>query len=145
MEIKIREMKIEDAESIAALSGQFGYPSSSSEIRERMLQLKEFPDNCGFVAIFKKEIIGWIHVMLSVRIESSPFYEISGLVVDENIRGKGIGTQLVNEVKKWCYRKEIHKLRVRCNITRIKSHDFYLKLGFHETKTSKIFDLNLHD
>jgi GNAT superfamily N-acetyltransferase len=143
IEVQIREMKLEDAMSVTRLSGQFGYSSSEEEIRERILLLKEFPDNCGFVAIHNNEIIGWIHVMLSVRIESSLFYEISGLVVDEHFRGQGIGKQLVDEVKKWCSDKRIPKLRVRCNVIRTKSHDFYLKLGFNETKVSKIFDMDL--
>ena len=105
--------------------------------------LKKFPDNCGFVVVSANEIIGWIHVMLSARIESSPFYEISGLVVDERFRGQGIGKQLVEKVKLWCKGKSINKLRVRCNVTRTRSHEFYLKLGFNETKISKIFDMDL--
>jgi len=145
MEIHIREMKLEDAGSVARLSGQFDYPSSEKETKDRLLILQEYPDNCGFVAIQNNEIIGWIHVILSVHIESSPFYEISGLVVDEPYRGQGVGKHLVNEVKLWCSGKEINKLRVRCNVTRIMSHEFYLKLGFKESKVSKIFDMNITD
>lgn len=143
MDIQIREMKIEDSKSVAKLSDQFGYPSTAEEIKERMLKLKEFPENCGFVAIQNDKIIGWIHVMLSVHIESSPFYEISGLVVDERFRGQGVGKRLIEEVKLWCKGRPIQKLRVRCNVTRIRSLEFYLKLGFNETKVSKIFEMNL--
>ncbi|MGD0709565.1 MAG: GNAT family N-acetyltransferase [Bacteroidales bacterium] len=144
MEINIREMRVEDAGSVAKLSGQFGYPSTEEETNKRMLLLKEFPDNRGFVAVHNNEIIGWIHVMLSARIESSPFYEISGLVVDERYRGQGIGAQLVDEVKSWCKGKRINKLRVRCNVTRTRTHEFYLRLGFNETKISKIFDMDIY-
>jgi GNAT superfamily N-acetyltransferase len=143
MDLQIREMRIEDAISIARLSGQFGYQSSEEETKERILMLKKFPDNCGFVAIADNEIVGWIHVMLSTRIESQPFYEISGLVVDESYRGQGIGKKLVGEVKSWCNGKDIRKLRVRCNITRIRSYEFYVKSGFDETKVSKIFEMDL--
>jgi GNAT superfamily N-acetyltransferase len=143
MEIHIRDMKLEDAASVAKLSGQFGYLSSEEETMERILKLKELPDNCGFVAIHKSEIIGWIHVMLSLRIESSPFYEITGLVVDERFRGQGIGKLLVEKVKSWCKGKGISKLRVRCNVTRTRAHEFYQKSGFMENKVSKIFDMNL--
>ncbi len=143
MNLQIRELSIEDAGSIAKLAGQFGYQSTEEETKERILLLKKFPDNCGFVVVSANEIIGWIHVMLSARIESSPFYEISGLVVDERFRGQGIGKQLVEKVKLWCKGKSINKLRVRCNVTRTRSHEFYLKLGFNETKISKIFDMDL--
>ncbi len=36
-----------------------------------------------------KNVIGWIHVFIAVRIESETFAEIGGLVVNENIRGYG--------------------------------------------------------
>jgi hypothetical protein len=36
-----------------------------------------------------------------------------------------------------------YKLRVRCNVKRIRAHEFYTKLGFRETKESKIFEMNL--
>jgi GNAT superfamily N-acetyltransferase len=143
MDLQIREMSIEDAGSIAKLSGQFGYQSSEEETKERILLLKRFPDNCCFVAVYDNEIIGWIHVMMAVRIESSPFFEISGFVVDERYRGQGFGKQLVEKVISWCKRKGINKLRVRCNVTRIRSHEFYLKQGFKETKVSKIFEVDL--
>ena len=136
-------MRIEDAGIVATLSGQFGYPTTEEHIKGHIQLLKKFPDNCGFVATYNTEIVGWIHVMLSARIESPPFYEISGFVVDERCRRQGIGKKLVDEVKLWCVGKDIHKLRVRCNVTRTRAHEFYLSLGFNETKVSKIFDMNL--
>jgi GNAT superfamily N-acetyltransferase len=81
--------------------------------------------------------------MMSVRVESSPFFEISGFVVDECYRRQSIGKQLVEKVISWCKGKGINKLRVRCNVTRIRSHEFYLKQGFKETKVSKIFEVDL--
>lgn len=143
MEVLIRQIEIEDAESIASLSGQFSYPSTPEETKDRIIKLRTYPNNCGFVAIQKNKIIGWVHVFLAVHLESSPFFEIGGLVVDENFRGQGVGKLLVEAVKTWCINKGNYKLRVRCNVIRTRTHKFYKKLGFNETKESKIFEINL--
>jgi GNAT superfamily N-acetyltransferase len=140
MEIYIRQIEIEDAEAIARLSGQFGYPSTTEETKDRIIWLSNYPDNCGYVAFYDTKMVAWIHVFLAVHVESEPFFEIGGLVVDENYRGNGIGKQLVDKVILWCKNKGKYRLRVRCNVKRIRAHEFYKKLGFHDTKESKIFE-----
>ncbi len=47
-------------------------------------------DNCAFVAIIEGKIIGWIHAFKALRIETKPFIEIGGLVVDEIYREKKV-------------------------------------------------------
>ena len=53
MEIFIRQIETKDAEAIARLSSQFGYPSTAEETKDRIIKLSNYPDNCGYVAFLR--------------------------------------------------------------------------------------------
>ena len=67
----IRTAVESDAAALAALSVQLGYPSSPAEILDRLRDIRARGDGQVLVA------------------------EIVGLVVDERLRGRGIGVNLV--------------------------------------------------
>ena len=142
MNISIRPMQLEDALAINSLSKQLGYDLSLEDTQNCIQQILQRKDDISLVAIFENNIVGWIHAFKAYRIETQPFIEIGGLVVDESHRSKGIGKILVDEVKKWCGSKEISSLRVRCNTRRRESHLFYQRIGFHEMKEQKVFALS---
>jgi len=139
-----RTLKIEDAEDINRLSGQLGYPSSLSETEISIKAIITHPGHCSFVAITEETIIGWIHGFYALRLESPPFVEIGGLVVDENYRNMQTGKKLIELVKEWAITQEVGKLKVRCQTKRTGSHQFYLKAGFIQTKEQKIFDMAIN-
>ncbi len=86
-----------------------------------------------------KNVIGWIHVFIAVRIESETFAEIGGLVVKENIRGMGVGSLLVNKAEEWASSKGINLMRVRSNVVREETIKFYLKNEYKIIKTQNVF------
>lgn len=139
MEILIKHAKLNDSESIAGLSNQLGYDSVTTDILSRLNKILENPDNCVYVAIDNKIVVGWIHGFYSLRVESDFFVEIGGLVVNEDFRKNGIGKKLVERVIEWASLKKCDKVRVRCNVLRKESHRFYEKIGFEMTKEQKIF------
>lgn len=58
---------------------------------------------------------------------------ISGLVVKENLRGKGYGTALVDYVKQLAQEKGCKALTLESGIERKKAHVFYEKYGFEKS------------
>jgi GNAT superfamily N-acetyltransferase len=143
MDISARQMSSEDAAVVAALSRQLGYPLSSQQILENINAVRRSKDHCAFVAIYESRVVGWIGLAQAIMIESMPFCEINGLVIDENHRGKGIGKLLVEKAKQWAKEKGNETLRLRCNVKRIEAHEFYRRLGFKETKQQTAFVLDL--
>lgn len=132
-----------DAEAITALSHQLGYSISLSETTANIEKVVSSKDNCIYTALCDGNTAGWIHAFIAIRIETAPFVEIGGLVVDENYRGEGVGKALIAEVKNWCLEKNINTLRVRCNTKRLEAHKFYAALGFQQNKEQKVFELAL--
>ncbi len=140
MEIQIRRAEIKDSYSISELCLQFGYKTDNYQLKSRLISILPNKDNCLFVAINNEKVLGWIHAFLSLRIESSPFVEIAGFVVDEKYRNMGIGKKLLDAVYNWIKSIGQEKIRVRCNTKRLKTHIFYKKNNFIEVKEQKIFD-----
>ncbi|MDQ0968096.1 putative N-acetyltransferase YhbS [Flavobacterium sp. W4I14] len=141
--IQIREISEKDAESVAALSTQLGYESDIKQTSARIKRINNSNENCVFVALLDGEVVGWIHGFYTLRIESDPFIEIGGLIVDEKYRNLRIGKQLIENVNIWAKKHQVEKLKVRCNIKRSESHKFYEQLGFKENKRQIAFEMNV--
>jgi GNAT superfamily N-acetyltransferase len=143
MEIYARQMSSEDAAAVASLCSQLGYPLSSQQILQNINAVRTSKDHDAFVAIYDSRVVGWIGLAQAIMIESLPFCEINGLVIEETHRGKGIGKLLVERAKQWAKEKGNDTLRLRCNVKRTEAHEFYWHLGFKESKKQTVFILDL--
>jgi GNAT superfamily N-acetyltransferase len=144
--VTVREATIEDAEAIAGLSGELGYPSSTSSTEERLNALLGTPANGVFVAFANDEsILGWIHVFATQLLESDPFAELGGFVVTVKHRGTGIGKKLLAAAENWAAQNGLIKLKIRTRSTRVDAHAFYERNGYHITKTQHVFEKAFHE
>jgi GNAT superfamily N-acetyltransferase len=143
MEIFIRRISQEDAAAITTLTHQLGYNLPPEEILQNIHAVMKNNDHDAFVAVHENKVIGWIGMAHAIQIESPPFCEIRGLVVDDQYRNEGIGKMLVEKAKEWGKEKGNDKLRLRCNVKRTETHLFYQHLGFTETKEQKVFEIKI--
>ena len=139
----IRKIHPADAPAISKLSEQLGYAISKEQTATQIQSINASANDIAYIAVDADKIIAWIHVFYTVRIETLPFCEIAGLVVDEQYRGKGIGKMLIESTKSWCKSKNCKVIRVRSNIKRADAHIFYERAGFKELKQQKVFEINL--
>lgn len=144
METKTRLADDRDADALAALAGQLGYPSSPVEILARVRKLRTLSDHAIFVTESGGKVVGWLHVQTRRSLELPEYGEITGMVVDQASRSQGIGANLVQEAALWASRQGLAALRVRSNVVRERTHTFYEKLGFSLTKSQKVFMKDLH-
>lgn len=141
---RIRRAAGGDAETVARLSAQLGYPASIEEIAGRLADLASRDGHVVFVAEEDGSILGWIHVQESRLVVERIRADITGLVVDEGARRSGIGAMLVAEAERWAAARGADRLRVRSNVIREDAHAFYPALGFERAKTSTVFEKPLH-
>ncbi|HJW71323.1 MAG TPA: GNAT family N-acetyltransferase [Geothrix sp.] len=139
----LRPADTQDAAALAGLSGELGYPSTEGDLVERLASVLGKDDHLVFVAEQDGKVVGWLHAFVALRIESPAFAEIAGLVVARSARGEGLGQQLVQAASAWARLKGLQKLRVRSNVARKESHDFYTRIGFEPLKTQLVYALNL--
>ena len=72
----------DDAEAIARLSGELGYPTTAADARRRLFDIKTSKNHAVMVAEDDAgSALGWIHVFRSRRLGGEPFAELGGLVV----------------------------------------------------------------
>jgi len=98
--IDLRSATVADAERIAALFTDEGYPSGPSDIVERLARF----DSDGsrvIVADNGGEVLGFVAVHALPRFEHSDrIIRIMALVVDAGERGRGIGRLLMEEAER---------------------------------------------
>jgi GNAT superfamily N-acetyltransferase len=140
--VLIRTIHADDAETVARLSGELGYPVSTEVMRERIRSLAGLSDQVVFVASRRDSnarIAGWIDVGISRHLQSEPCGEIGGLVVSSDVRSNGIGRQLVIHAEEWIKNQGISRMIVRSRSSREAAHRFYLREGYSQTKISAVF------
>ena len=142
-DVSIREMRAADAEEVAELSGELGYPVSAEEMQARIQQLAKLSDRVAFVACLENHVVGWIDVGVVHHLQSRPYGEIGGLVVSSTQRSRGIGKQLVRRAEEWVSGRGLDTILVRSRIAREDAHRFYLQQNFQRWKTSAVFTKQL--
>ncbi len=140
-EVIIREVKLADTLSINNLNEQLGYQSTTEGVRERLTEILNSDLQKVYVAETENNtVVGWIHVFGTIRLESSRFAELGGLIVSSEMRGKKIGEKLVDKAEEWAKEKGYTKIRVRCQVKRVKAHLFYERTGYNCLKEQKVFE-----
>src|SRR5690349_23090915 len=104
--INIRKARRGDAERIAQLSGELGYPASAKQIDARLRQLTPATKHSVFVAESPDAgVIGWVHVSTSHLLESDIRAEVNGLIVADGQRSGGAGAKLLEAAEQWARRR----------------------------------------
>lgn len=138
--MRARAMAIEDAAAVADLSGQLGYPSTRDQIARRFRALEPMRDSAIIVAETDEgKLAGWAHVIGRTLLESDPFAELMGLVVDTALRRRGVGRILVTAAERWATEHGYTSLHVRSNMLRAEARSFYERLGYSIVKTQNVF------
>jgi GNAT superfamily N-acetyltransferase len=140
----VRAARAEDADEIARLSGELGYPVSAAAMRTRLsLVLASASDMVRVVEDADGAVIGWLQAHAGSTVESGLKVEIVGLVVAGIARRAGVGRALVEEAERWARGRSADTLVVRSNVRRAESHRFYPAVGFSLAKTQHVYSKSL--
>jgi GNAT superfamily N-acetyltransferase len=134
----IREMQTDDCGRVSELLEQLGYPTPVDSVLDRYRRLDP-SRNRLFVAEWESRVVGWAHAEWRRSITSVPRVEIVALVVDASHRRRGFGRALLGRIDEWAREAGVGGVRVSSNLARSESHAFYLRAGFHLTKTSAVY------
>jgi GNAT superfamily N-acetyltransferase len=138
--IRIRMPGPGDAEAVARLSGELGYPATAAEIAARVGAFAGDPSQCVRVAAGPDgAVLGWAHAARQVLLESGERCELLGLVTAAEARGSGVGRALVEAVERWARDEGLPLVSLRCNVVRTAAHGFYEHLGYRRAKTQHAF------
>jgi GNAT superfamily N-acetyltransferase len=137
----IRPSLPKDADAIAELSPQLGYPAAPAEVSAYQAVLLPLTDHMILVAEADEgQLVGWIHVFVSRRLFVPPFAELGGIVVHEAHRRSGIGLALLARAEQWASQVGCSLLRIRSNMRRAAAGPFYLHAGYNQSKVQNVFE-----
>ncbi|MGH9551989.1 MAG: GNAT family N-acetyltransferase [Terriglobales bacterium] len=126
----VRNATIHDAEKIADLCTQLGYPSTAEQVRQRLQLIAHDNRRCLIVLQTVDDVVGFIDLELREIVVAAPLVEICGLVVDSAVRSKGYGRVLLDAAERWAGSKGAAEVGLRSNILRKEAHSFYERAGY---------------
>lgn len=134
--VHIRKYMASDVAMMTELMGELGYPTSTEEMKRRMIAVESNPDYHTFVGTINDHVVGMIGVRSILNYETDErVTQITCLVVSEGYRGQGIGQSLMNYIEEWATRYGSHILYLTSGIKeeRKQAHELYKKMGFDVT------------
>jgi GNAT superfamily N-acetyltransferase len=135
----VRRMAEADAEVVATLAGELGYPNDAETIRARIRAIGE--SDLLLVAVDASDkAVGFIQAHRVCIIEVGFRVEILGLVVSSSARRSGIGRRLISEAERWAQSIDAEAISVRSNTKRVEAHLFYPVLGYKQIKTQAVYE-----
>ncbi|HUB03564.1 MAG TPA: GNAT family N-acetyltransferase [Solirubrobacteraceae bacterium] len=131
--VTIRLATQRDAEAIAPLLGQLGYPASADELGERIERLTDRPDGEVLIAELDGDVVGLAAYQLIDVIERpDPQCRITSLVVDDRFRRRGVAYALLHTIEETARDFGCFRLEVTTRPDRADALAFYLAAGFEE-------------
>lgn len=123
------------------LTIQLGYPDHLGDFDKRFSLINKLPHHHLVVAeaVNDKLIAAWMHLEIRYLLVSSFKVQISALIVEEKVRGQGVGKKLLSYAENWTKNCGFKDIFIYSNMIKEETHSFYLKLGYQNSKDSKIF------
>ena len=142
--ISIREATNKDIPQILELYKQLSFQpekyqkASEAESRRILKEIKNYPNARLLVAEECGKVVGttFLAVLPAFAHQTRPFAVIEYVVVDENLRSKGIGKALMDECKKLAQAAGAYKVMLASSKQRTRAHKFYRDMGFKEDALS---------
>jgi GNAT superfamily N-acetyltransferase len=131
--IMLRQLTTADFRDFLQLLGQLWPEKNLDEERIRRVFDVYLNDSNYLLYGYEKgsELVG----IITVSIRWAFFYEgkvaiIEDLVVREDIRTRGIGTAIVNEMEQKLHSMRVNKIELCSDLHRLQTHRFWKKLGY---------------
>jgi GNAT superfamily N-acetyltransferase len=133
-ELHIRRAEAGDANAIAGLLDQLGYPTAQAEVPGRLERFERDRRAAILVAEREGRVIGLAtaHV-LTVLNRGRDVAWLTALVVDESARGMGVGRGLVAAVEDFARAAGCERLSVTTHEDRKVAQAFYPRIGLDAT------------
>lgn len=110
-------------------------------------KIKEYPYYKVLVVEDKDRIIGTCSLIVIDNLghNGSGLAVVESVIIEQNYRGKGVGTLMMNHVAELARNRNCYKLMLSSNKKRVMAHRFYQKLGFKQHGISFAIEVNQND
>ncbi len=132
----IRLYQDKDLKDLTKLMSDLGYPSTEEQMKERLKQIHNTPNQYTYVLEHEGAVISMIGIRLFHYYEGDGLAgQITAFVTKEAYQGKGYGTKILTFVENWLLSQGVNMIFLNSGIReeRVKAHEFYKKHGYEQT------------
>ncbi len=106
-------------------------------------RINSYPDYGIYVAESDGRIAGTFGLLVMDKLahNGKPSGLVEDVVVDETLRGLGIGREMMRFAMEYCRARGCYKLALSSNLKRVEAHGFYETLGFRRHGFSYVVEL----
>jgi GNAT superfamily N-acetyltransferase len=131
MTVDVRDARIDDAAAVAGLLDELGYPSTATEVEQRLGIWLADAYSRVLLAAEGGRVVGSMSVHAIPHLErNGRWLRIESLVVTAGARGTGAGRRLIGAAGKLAHSWDCHAIEVTSSRHREDAHAFYRGLGF---------------
>lgn len=132
--LTIRSATMADAEAVAALLAELGYPQDVSIAAQSLQYALADPQQAVFVAELGGDVVGLAAVTRLFYFHlGQPIARLSSLVVNESQRSQQLGKQLLQAAEQWAREHGSVQLELTSSVKRERAHAFYQRAGYSGT------------
>ena len=134
MTAQIREAVIDDAEPLAQLMTELGYPTAAPAMRIRLGRFLSDAQHVTLVAEANGDVVGVAGGSLDWYLEKDGRYaRLVALVVSPRLRRQGVGRALLDAIEQWSAGHGAREVVVNSGLHRRDAHEFYERSGYART------------
>jgi ribosomal protein S18 acetylase RimI-like enzyme len=134
MTVTLRPAREADAEQVASLMTELGYPSTAEGVKDRLHGSLSSQASCCLVAEMGHEVIGVMSAeLLPYFPTGSTICRVTSLVVSSRYRSRGVGEKLMAAAATFAREHGCSGIEVTSAERRVDAHRFYQRLGFART------------
>ena len=128
--MRVRDATPADAEAMARLLGELGYPADAAAMPARLTAVASGGGAAFLVVAADQRVLGLVCVArLSSLHVDAPVCYITALVAAHDARGHGVGRMLVSAAEQWARAHGCIRLSVTSAEHRADAHAFYPRCG----------------
>jgi GNAT superfamily N-acetyltransferase len=131
--IKIRPAKTADFNEIFRLLEQLWKYKKADKKLLKIAYLKSMKEKKyrAFLAVCGGRVLGYAGtIILNLLWQAGTICHLNELVVDERLRGKGIGSLMMNHIETYAKKKKCRGIDLESAKSRKKTHKFYKDRGY---------------
>ena len=129
--VTLRPPREADAEQVASLMTELGYPSTAADVKDRLGHSLRNLTSCCLVADAEREVIGIMSAELVPYFPSgSTICRVTSLVVSSQHRNRGVGEKLIAAAAAFAREHGCSGIEVTSAERRVDAHRFYERLAF---------------
>ena len=134
MGVIVRDATIEDADALASLLDDFGYPAEPRTVADRLRALYAGdPGGRVLLALDGARVLGFATLHSTpVLHRPSAVGRITALAVYPSAQGRGVGRELLRAAEAYFRSQGLTRIEVTSGPTHEKAYPFYLHLGYED-------------